>query len=224
MNKSFIILFGLIVLVIPVLTFFPSVQKGIFLLMDGDSQGLIAWIRSWGMLAPILSIFLMVLQAIAAPLPAFLITGANGMVFGIFWGVIISWIGATAGATVSYYLAKIFGKTVIPRKYQDKKWLKKWEQVSEKHGFTIVLVSRLIPVVSFDFISYAAGFTRMRISHFLFGTGIGMIPGTIIYTIIGHDFLQLEDYKGRFIILLLLLTFLFVIGLWVRKRYIKNNE
>ncbi|MFZ3579059.1 TVP38/TMEM64 family protein [Virgibacillus sp. DJP39] len=192
--------------------------------MEGDVQNLLTWIRSWGVFAPIASIFLMVLQAIIAPLPSFLIAGANGMVFGVFWGIVISWTGAMAGAAVSYYLATVFGDVVIPKKYKEKQWLKKLEHFNGKHGLMIVLIARLIPIVSFDFISYAAGLTRMRITHFLLGTGIGMFPATVIYTIIGHDFLQLEDYKGRLIILFLLLVLLFVVGLWVRKKYITKNE
>ncbi|WP_020006830.1 TVP38/TMEM64 family protein [Salinicoccus albus] len=214
----------LIVFMIPLLVFFPFIQKGFILLKEGDLQNLLTWIRSWGVFAPVVSIFLMVLQAIAAPLPSFLITGANGMVFGVFWGIFISWIGAMAGAVASYYLAAVFGEAVFSKKYKEKNWLKKLEHFNGKHGFVIVLVTRLIPVVSFDLISYAAGLTRMKISHFLLGTGIGMLPATVIYTIIGHDFLQLEEYKGRLIILFLALVILFMVGLWVRKRYINKTN
>jgi uncharacterized membrane protein YdjX (TVP38/TMEM64 family) len=222
LNKWKVVIIILVVAIIPF--FFPSIQKGLTLLMNGEGKEFITWIRSWGVFAPMLSIFLMVLQAIAAPIPSFLIAGANGMVFGVFWGIVISWVGAMLGAIVSFYLAKGFGKTVIPKKQKEKEWVKKLDQISGKHGLLIVLIARLIPVVSFDFISYAAGLTRIKVSHFLLGTGIGMLPATIIYTIIGHDFLQLEDYKGRIIILFLLLAVLFLAGLWVRKRYVTKNE
>ncbi len=225
LNKRMVVItILLIVLIIIFLTFSHSLHRGIKLLIEGNAHDLINWIRSWGVFAPIISILLMIFQAIAAPLPSFLISGANGMVFGVFWGVVISWIGAMFGAAVSYYLAIVFGKAITPKKYQDKEWMKKLEHFNGKHGFIIVLVARLIPVVSFDFISYAAGLTRMRVSHFLLGTGIGMLPATVIYTIIGHDFLQLEEYKGRLIILFLLLVLFFVAGLWVRKRYINKTD
>jgi uncharacterized membrane protein YdjX (TVP38/TMEM64 family) len=63
-------------------------------------------IRSWGIAAPLLSILLMVLQSVIAPLPAMLITATNGLLFGVFWGTVISWIGAMCGALVSYAIAR----------------------------------------------------------------------------------------------------------------------
>lgn len=51
-----------------------------------DQQGIERFIQSYGTLAAVVSFLLMILQAIAAPLPAFLITFANASLFGAFWG------------------------------------------------------------------------------------------------------------------------------------------
>lgn len=189
-----------------------QILEGLSILSKGNITEMKDWIHSWGILAPIISILFMIIQAVAAPLPSFIITGANGIVFGVFWGIVISWIGAMLGALLTFYLAKWFGKKIINEKDRENKWIKKMDHFNGKHGFLIILLARIIPVVSFDLISYAAGLSRMKTSTFLLATGIGMIPGTVIYTILGHDFIQLGENWGRFLSFAILLCLLLFIG------------
>ena len=67
-----------------------------------DQQGIERFIQSYGALAAVVSFLLMILQAIAAPLPAFLITFANASLFGAFWGGLLSWTSSMAGAVLFY--------------------------------------------------------------------------------------------------------------------------
>ena len=57
-------------------------EKSCAILFAGNLDQIVGLIRSWGFAAPLMSLILMILQAIVAPLPAFLVTAANGMVFG----------------------------------------------------------------------------------------------------------------------------------------------
>lgn len=68
-----------------------------------DQQGIEHFIQSYGALAAVVSFLLMILQAIAAPLPAFLITFANASLFGAFWGGLLSWTSSMAGAALCFY-------------------------------------------------------------------------------------------------------------------------
>lgn len=78
-----------------------------------DVASLRDYILSYGVWAPVVSVGLMILQAVAAPLPAFLITFANGLAFGAVWGGLLSLFGATAAAVISFYLARAFGRAPI---------------------------------------------------------------------------------------------------------------
>jgi uncharacterized membrane protein YdjX (TVP38/TMEM64 family) len=102
------------------------------LLTKGSVDQVVQLIKSWGPIAPLLSIFLMILQAIAAPIPAFLITAANGIVFGVYGGIIVSWIGAMFGALVSFFLAKWFGEKIIHKVQKEKKWMEYVKKLSGK--------------------------------------------------------------------------------------------
>jgi uncharacterized membrane protein YdjX (TVP38/TMEM64 family) len=193
-------------------------------LTKGSIDQVVELIKSWGVSAPLLSIFLMILQSIAAPIPAFLITGANGIIFGVYGGIIVSWTGAMLGALVSFLLAKWFGEKMIHKIQKEKKWMGHVKKLSGKYGFTTVLVARLIPVISFDVISFAAGLSRMKLRSFLTATGIGMIPGTIAYTVLGHDLMNLKEYQNRFIIVSLFLALFVVLTTIFKKKLLRNSK
>lgn len=194
------------------------------LLTKGSIDQVVQLIKSWGVIAPLLSILLMILQSIAAPIPAFLITGANGIVFGVYGGIIVSWAGAMLGALVSFLLAKWFGGKIIHKVQKEQKWLGYVNKLSGKYGFTTVLVARLIPVISFDVISFAAGLSGMKLRSFLTATGFGMIPGTIAYTVLGHDLMNLKEYQNRFIVVSLFLSIFVVLTTIFKKKLIRNSN
>lgn len=80
-----------------------------------DQQGIERFIQSYGALAAVVSFLLMILQAIAAPLPAFLITFANASLFGAFWGGLLSWTSSMAGAALCFFIARVMGREVVEK-------------------------------------------------------------------------------------------------------------
>ena len=56
----------------------------------------------------------------------------------------------------------------------------------EKHGTYAIVIARLLPFISFDVVSYAAGLTSMRLSSFLIATGVGQLPATLVYSYAGE--------------------------------------
>lgn len=74
------------------------------LLSRGDLEGVRAYVLSFGAWAPAVSIGMMVLQGVLAPIPAFAITSANGLVFGAFWGSVVGLAGRCLAALVCFYL------------------------------------------------------------------------------------------------------------------------
>lgn len=218
--KKAVILLSLIVITILI------ILKGdhIIGLLTGDSlKRVVQYVQSWGIFAPIISIGLMVFQAIAAPIPAFLVTSTNGLVFGVFWGTIISWTGAMLGALVAFYLAKKLGYEFVKKKVKDAQWLNQLDRLKGKYGFWIVLIARLVPVVSFDLISFAAGLAGMRLRNFMISTGIGMLPGTIAYTVIGHDMRDIEKFNERMLIIISILIVITGLGLYLRNKFAKQK-
>ena len=144
------------------------------------------FINSLGPWGPVSSVSLMVLHSFV-PFPSELLTLANGMVYGPFWGVVITWIGAMLGAFASFGLTKYFGRPFVETKVSPTQ-LKKLDQWFEHKGVWPLLLSRLIPLISFNLINYGAGMTNVSWWNFAWTTGVGILPITIIMVIMGNNF------------------------------------
>ncbi|MEN2257914.1 TVP38/TMEM64 family protein [Paraclostridium benzoelyticum] len=156
----------------------------IFYLSMLNLESLKQYILSFGIWAPIISFTLMILQSVAAPLPAFLITFANAALFGWVKGAILSWISAMAGAALCFYIARFLGRDTV-EKFTSKFAIDSVDEFFNKYGKHTILIARLLPFMSFDLVSYAAGLTSMSFVSFFIATGIGQLPATIIYSYVG---------------------------------------
>ena len=187
-------LFGLLYLLSAGFRF--EVNRAVGLLGRGDIVGLRDYILSYGLWAPVASCFLMVLQALVAPVPSFLITFANGLAFGVFWGWMLSLFGHVLAAAVCFWISRVLGRVPVEvlvgrtGLQSADRWFARW-------GLYAVFVGRLIPGVAFDVISYAAGLTRMRFRSFLIATALGIFPQTFLYSYLGR---QAPEYVGLFLV------------------------
>ncbi len=151
-----------------------------------DPQAMREYIAAYGPLAPVISALLMILQSVAAPLPAFLITFANGLLFGVWWGAALSWSSAMLGAALCFFIARYFGHPVVV-KLVSESVLAASDRFFECYGKHAVLIARLVPIISFDVVSYGSGLTGMRFLGFWLATGIGQLPATILYSALGDS-------------------------------------
>ncbi|MDA8236037.1 MAG: TVP38/TMEM64 family protein [Clostridia bacterium] len=181
---------GFILVMVMAYLFIPAVQNEIKtatkILANADIKGMKEYLAGFGIWGPIVSMGLMILQALAAPLPAFVITFANAWIWGWAFGAVISWTGAMIGATICFYLAKWFGRPLV-EKMVGGKTLELTDKFFDRYGKYTVIIARLIPVVPFDPISYAAGLTNMSLRSFLIATGVGQLPATIVYSYLGEN-------------------------------------
>ncbi|MCF8106686.1 MAG: TVP38/TMEM64 family protein [Desulfohalobiaceae bacterium] len=207
------VLFALILVLFLVLFFsiHHHFQKTCAILVAGNLDQVIALIRSWGLAAPLMSVLLMITQAIVAPLPAFLITAANGMIFGGFWGVVISLAGALMGALTSFFIARLFGEVAVKKVVRNQKALYFIQHAGEKKGFYVILLARLLPFISFDIISYLAGLSGIRLRAFIPGTVLGMLPATIVYTLAGHNIPVMEEHSPLFLTFTVVFVFILIV-------------
>lgn len=161
-----------------------NVNQAFFILSNVDVGMARDYILSFGIWAPIVSFFLMVFQSVAAPLPAFIITFANAGLFGWVYGAILSWSSAMAGAVLCFYIARYLGRDTVER-FTSVKALHNLDKFFKQYGKYAILIARLLPFISFDLVSYAAGLTSMGFWPFIIATGVGQLPATIVYSYIG---------------------------------------
>lgn len=185
---SKIIILMLIILSVFCYFFIPSVNATLnkisSMFASGDFTVVKEFVASYGPYAMAVSFLLMVFQSLIAPLPAFLITFANANLFGWWQGAILSWSSAMAGAALCFLIAKVLGRDVV-EKITTQAGLEQVDVFFERYGKQSILICRLLPFVSFDVVSYAAGLTAMKFWPFFIATGIGQTPATIIYSYVG---------------------------------------
>ena len=160
------------------------VDEIIRMFATGDFQVVKNFVARYGPWAMLVSFLLMVFQSVAAPLPAFLITFANANLFGWWQGAILSWSSAMAGAAVCFFIARILGRDVV-EKLTSRGALKQIDDFFAKYGKQSILIARLLPFMSFDIVSYAAGLTSMGFWGFFWATGLGQLPATLVYSYVG---------------------------------------
>lgn len=169
------------IFIAPVRTF---IDQAVILLSTLNVGAVKEYLLSFGYWAPLISFFLMVFQSVAAPIPAFVLTFANAALFGWIYGALLSWTSAMAGAALCFLIARYYGREAV-EKLTSRFALKKMDDFFQRHGQYAVLVARLLPFVSFDVVSYAAGLTPMGFWRFFWATGLGQLPATLIYSYVG---------------------------------------
>lgn len=151
---------------------------------SSDIASLKEYIHGIGFWGPAVSFILMILQSVIAPLPAFVLAFANAAVFGWVWGALLSWTSSLTGAVLCYGIARLYGRAAVVRLVSETA-LKSIDGFFLKYGKHAVLFARLLPFLSFDVVSYAAGLTALRFPQFLVATGLGMLPATLVYSYVG---------------------------------------
>jgi uncharacterized membrane protein YdjX (TVP38/TMEM64 family) len=141
---------------------------------------------SWGAWSAGVAVLLMVLHSFV-PLPAEIIAIANGMLFGTGLGIALTWAGAMLGAVLSFALARALGRPFVRLLVSERRW-RQVEALSLTP--TTLLFVRLVPLISFNLVNYAAGLLGVRWWPFLWTTALGILPLTVAMVVAGEGMLH----------------------------------
>ena len=130
---------------------------------------------------------MMIIQALAIPIPSELVLIAGGLAFAFPFGWLIGALGSIVAALLSFYISRKGGRSLAIKlvgesgiRFADN-WFNRW-------GAWAVLLGRFAPFIPFDAISYSAGLTTMKLKNFMVPTVIGTLPRTLFYTSLGTFF------------------------------------
>lgn len=157
-----------------------EVGHALAVLSTGDGPAIGEYLLSYGVWAPLASIFLMIVQAVAAPVPAILVAFANGLTFGVFWGGLLTVVGQTVAAAICFAIARALGRGAV-ESLAGKFGLEAADRWFTRWGARGVFLTRLIPGISFDVISYGAGLTGIAFGPFIVATALGVAPQAFLY-------------------------------------------
>ena len=175
------------------------------------------FIQGKGIMAPV--IYVALLSSLPLLLfPDSVLVIAGGMIFGLFWGTVLTTIGSLIGAAIAFYISRKLGQQVV------KKFIKKELVLFDKKnsGFFLILMLRLIPLFPFKIVSYSAGLSDVRFRDFALATTIGSMPGIIVYTNLG-DKTTVFGSKDFYLSIGLLIG-LFIISFIMKKIFQEKGE
>jgi len=158
-----------------------------------------AFVSQWGWIGIFVDLLIIMLFALFPVIPFVLIAGVNTLLYGWVGGFLLSLVGSLLGAAVGFWLARTLGQPWAQPKMGK---LGKWGKLIEGNSFTIILISRLIPILPSAAVNYAAGLSLMTFPRFLLATFIGKIPMILWESWVGHDFWRLTDHPGRLLLAL----------------------
>ena len=177
-----------------------------------DSDRLHGVIESAGALGPLVIIGFFMIAVVINPLPSAPIALAAGFAYGHTWGTIYVIIGSVTGAFIAFTIARLLGKDILYRWFGEK--LKMGLLGSQLGLMGMIVVFRLLPFISFDIVSYAAGLTNITWWRFLLATTVGIIPASFLLAHFGSE--MTTGDPGRIGITVLLLGFMTVIPVVVK--------
>ena len=141
-------------------------------------QRLGAMLKAEGLWAP-LAFILIYSVGVCLFIPGTLLTTLGAAIFGPYWGFVYVYIAAMLGATGAFLLGRYLGREFAASLIGDR--LKKYDDAIERNGFATVLYLRLV-YFPFTPMNFGMGLTKVRFRDYLWGTGLGILVGTFIFT------------------------------------------
>ena len=174
-----------------------------------DSAALRAWFDGLGLWGPVAVIGTMVVAILVSPLPSAPIALAAGAIYGHLWGGIYVLAGSEIGAIAAFGFARFLGYDLLHKWFG--KQLGQGLAGSQNLLMVTVFASRLMPFISFDIVSYAAGLTTLSYWRFAIATLAGIIPAAFFLAHLGSE--MVAEEMDRILLAVVLLGFITAVPL-----------
>lgn len=110
---------------------------------------------------------------------------AAGALFGLGSGLVWGFVGAVLGSVAAFFVARTGRSRWLERRLRELPRLAHFDRSVAEDGLRIALLTRLSPVVPFNVLNYAFGFSRIRARDFLVAS-VGMLPSVWLYVLSGE--------------------------------------
>ena len=147
-------------------------------------QGIISAFEGLGPLGAILFVAAYVAAGLLL-LPEALFSLAAGALFGMAWGVLVSWGSAMVTSVLAFLVARYALRERLEKLVKKSKWLDAANHALPKEGWKVVALARLSPLVPFGLQNYLFGTTKVRLQAYAVASALGILPGTIVAVFLG---------------------------------------
>lgn len=218
------LLSGLVILGFLVYVLVPGFYDDMWeLILSGDVQRMAEVLQSYGPWAMVISFVLDVLINALGFLPSIFFSTANGLLFGVVPGIIISWLAETVGVVLSFMIMRYILRDTAHKVIEKSEFLLKVDDFSGKNGLTVMLFARAIPYFPSGIITALGAISQISLRDYIIANLVGKFPSTALEVIVGHDAVLLQDNLGRLTIVILVASVLYFLlwkgyQQWVKRR------
>ena len=192
--------------------FFTNTFK---LAVSGNVNGLVEYLRSFGPWAIVVSFFLDVLINAGSIFPSIFLSTANGLIFGLPLGILISWLAETVGVVISFLLMRFFFRSTAEKLIAKSNSLKHIDEASGKHGLEWMAFARALPYFPSGILTAIGAVSSISVRDYIIANLIGKFPSTALEVVIGHDLVNYKEHSERLAVLVIVVVVIF----WGYKKY-----
>ncbi|MGG3914715.1 TVP38/TMEM64 family protein [Rossellomorea vietnamensis] len=174
-----------------------------------NMMDLIQEYRSFG---PIPGILLPLLEAFLPFLPLVVFVTANANAFGLWWGFLFSWIGATLGALIVFLLVRRYGEARVFRFLRKNKQVNRLTKWVDRHGFGPLFILLCFPFTPSAVVNVVAGLSSISIAQYMLAVVTGKMVMIFTISFIGYDIISLVKQPIRTVIVVAIIFVLWFVG------------
>lgn len=194
------------------------------LLSLGGIERIGEWFDSLGWWAPLAFVLVWIVACVFF-LPGLPISIAGGLIFGAVWGTVWTTVGANLGAAAAFLIGRYAARGAVEGLVAKNEALRRIDGGVRRHGWRMLLVTRLVPLFPFSIQNYAYGLTDIPFRTYVLVTLPCMLPATIAYNFAAGS-LRTGDVGRTLWFLGIAAVFFVIVSLlpsWVRSRYADDD-
>lgn len=179
------------------------------LAVSGDVEGLAEYFRSFGAWAMLISFVLDVLINAGSIFPSIFISTANGLIFGLPLGILISWLAETTGVVISFWLMRYLFRNAAEKMIAKSSMLTKIDDLSGRKGLQWMAAARMLPYFPSGILTAIGAVSKISSRDYIIANLIGKFPSTALEVVIGHDIVNFQQHSERLAVLVTLAILIF---------------
>lgn len=183
-----------------------------------NKDALISYLQGFGSGAMLVSFCLDVLVNAVGFLPSVFISTANGLIFGLPWGITISWLAETAGVTISFLVMRFFFRDAAKALIEKSNKLQHLDEASGRNGFWWMLFARMMPYFPSGLLTAVGAVSGMSWGQYVLANLIGKFPSTALEVLVGHDLVNFREQSHRLAVWVAVALAMYVVGRWWNRR------
>jgi uncharacterized membrane protein YdjX (TVP38/TMEM64 family) len=161
----------------------PELRDAFEAAVRGDTDEVRRQIDDLGIAGPLLILALALIHTVVF-YPAEILDAAAGFAYGFFPALALMMFGWLLSGLVCFAVGRSVARPLLDRFFGTARF-ERVEGAIERGGATLLLAVRLIPILPFSLVSYAAGAARVPLWRFIWTTALAYLPITALSVYFG---------------------------------------